>query len=166
MQEQTQTHPDQTTAGVHAGIPNGAAKHKNPWLVGIAGLAIGIAAGLGIGLSINSSSTVESSTDSTSVAITNAVQNCEFTDSAGVMVMDEGKSVELQTRGKETAGAPYSEIVCVLDGLDMPESVKARMSTTRSLDGRQETTWSGYSASWSYHPDNGLNIIVESQEQP
>lgn len=166
MQEQTETQP----AVAHAGIQSGVPKHKNLWLVGIAGLAIGIAAGLGIGLGINSDSAADSITDSSagtaSEAITNAVQNCEFSDSAGVMVMDEGKSVELQTRGKETAGAPYSEIVCVLDGLDMPESVKARMSTTRSLDGRQETTWSDYSASWSYHPDNGLNIIVESQEQP
>lgn len=80
--------------------------------------------------------------------------------------MDEGRSVTLQTEGKETYGAAYDEVVCVLDGLDMPESVKSRMTSTRSLDGMQEATWPGYAATWNYHPDDGLHIIVEGAEQP
>ena len=166
MQIQEETDPDQSTTGAHAGIPSGAPKYKNPWLVGVAGLAVGIVAGLSIGLTANTVSEAASSADSSSEAISNAVLNCALTNSNGATVMDGGNSVELQTSGKQTLGAAYEDVVCVLDELKMPESAKARMGTTRSLDGRQETTWSGYSASWGYHPDNGLNIIVENQEQP
>ncbi|OIH82877.1 hypothetical protein BLJ79_18040 [Arthrobacter sp. UCD-GKA] len=104
--------------------------------------------------------------DSPSAGITHAVQACELVDTLGVTVMDGGNSVTLETAGNDTMGAPYADVVCVLDTLGMPESVKSRMASTRSLDGMQDATWSGYAASWHYHPDNGLNIIVETQEQP
>ena len=28
--------------------------------------------------------------------------------------------------------------------------------------GRQTDSWESYEASWSYHPDNGLNIVIEA----
>jgi hypothetical protein len=34
------------------------------------------------------------------------------------------------------------------------------MEGTRALDGRQTQTADGYSYTWSYHPDNGLDIII------
>lgn len=42
----------------------------------------------------------------------------------------------------------------------MPESVKAHMFATRALDGRQTDTWPGFSASWSYHPDDGMDLVI------
>ena len=31
---------------------------------------------------------------------------------------------------------------------------------TRALDGRQQASWDGFEASWTYHPDNGLTLIL------
>jgi hypothetical protein len=34
------------------------------------------------------------------------------------------------------------------------------MEKTRALDGRQTASWSFIEASWTYHPDNGLDVII------
>lgn len=91
-----------------------------------------------------------------------------------VQIGDEGRSVEIQTLdadaillaelGREdtsAAGATLEEVGCILDRLDTPDSVIARMDSTRALDGMQDATWDGYAAVWTYHPDDGLNLIIE-----
>lgn len=52
------------------------------------------------------------------------------------------------------------DITCVLGELEAPASMTERMDRTRALDGVQEAAWAGMEASWSYHPDNGLDIIL------
>jgi hypothetical protein len=52
-------------------------------------------------------------------------------------------------------------MVCVLQGLEASDSVIARMDNTRALDGRQTGTWGDFEASWGYHPDDGLNLVIE-----
>lgn len=162
MQEHAAPEAEPSTTGAHAGVPNKVPKHPSPWLVGAGGLVVGLAIGVAIGFS----TTAAPAADSSSEAISNAVQACGLVDTVGVTVMDGGNSVTLETAGNDTKGAPYSDVVCVLDALEIPESVKSRMASTRSLDGMQDATWSGYAASWNYHPDNGMNLIVESREQP
>ncbi|MGP5607147.1 MULTISPECIES: hypothetical protein [Micrococcaceae] len=97
--------------------------------------------------------------------ITEAVADCGVEDSLGVSVMDEGASLQLSTTGKESSGASYIEVVCVLKDLDVPDSVVARFGTTRALDGQQTAAWDGFTASWGYHPDTGLDIVVEPRPQ-
>jgi hypothetical protein len=162
MQEQAATEAEPSTTGAPAGAPNKVPKHPSPWLVGAGGLVVGLAIGVAIGFSAGAAPTADSSSE----AITNAVQTCALVDTVGVTVMDGGNSVMLETAGNDTKGAPYSDVVCVLDALEIPESVKSRMASTRSLDGMQDAAWPGYAASWNYHPDNGMNLIVETREQP
>ncbi len=97
--------------------------------------------------------------------ITGAVATCDVADSLGVNVMDEGASLQLSTTGKESSGASYTEVICVLEELDVPDSVVARFGTTRALDGQQTADWNGFSASWGYHPDTGLDVVVEPRPQ-
>lgn len=42
-----------------------------------------------------------------------------------------------------------------------PTSVVELMYSTRSRDGWQSAEWDDVSASWGYHPDDGLDIIFE-----
>ncbi|WP_269142641.1 hypothetical protein [Georgenia yuyongxinii] len=35
------------------------------------------------------------------------------------------------------------------------------MTSTRALDGRQTAEWDGVVATWSFHPDDGLDVILE-----
>jgi hypothetical protein len=75
---------------------------------------------------------------------------------------DNGTSLILGTPGEEdTAGVPLTQVACVLDRLDVPDAVIAQMDGTRALDGRQTAEWPGYTASWTYHPDDGLDLIIQ-----
>lgn len=142
-------------------------KQSNPWVFGILGLVAGLAIGLTVGFTSNGFAS-DASANAATDAIPAAVETCQAVDGNGITVMDAGRSIEMQTSGTSTwgTGAPFSDVSCVLDELGSPSSIKARMDTTRALDGRQTGSWSGFTVSWGYHPDNGLNVIVETQEQP
>lgn len=149
-------------------IAHSAEKKHNPWVFGILGLVAGVVIGLVAGFSYASPTPLDAASNTSSDAILASVETCQVVDGKGITVMDGGKSIELQTSGKNTWGtaAPFSDVTCVLDELGSPASIQARMETTRALDGRQTGSWSGFTVSWGYHPDNGLNVIVETQEQP
>ena len=138
-----------------------------PWVFGVVGLIIGFAVGAIAGqLSAGSpAAPAEAQTVELSQLITDAVAACGVEESTGVNVMDEGTSLQLSTAGKESSGASYVDVLCVLEELDVPDSVVARFGTTRALDGQQTADWNGFSASWGYHPDTGLDIVVEPRPQ-
>jgi hypothetical protein len=54
-------------------------------------------------------------------------------------------------------------IINVLIGtLGFPASLRAKIENTRALDGTlTDESLNGYSASWTYHPDDGLSLVVE-----
>jgi len=52
-----------------------------------------------------------------------------------------------------------SAIYAVDDALGLPDSVEQKMGQTRSLDGMQTYEGDGIEVAWSYHPDNGLEVI-------
>ncbi len=74
---------------------------------------------------------------------------------------DNGQTLLIDSSGEEDFGKlSVSALQCVLDGLKMPAAVQTHMFETRALDGRQENAWPGFTASWSYHPDQGMDVIV------
>lgn len=48
-----------------------------------------------------------------------------------------------------------------LDELGFNPAARERMSRTRALDGTQTAEGDGVNATWTFHPDNGLQIVVE-----
>lgn len=132
-------------------------RSRTPLAFGGLGLGVGLVAGLLLGqLEFPQSS---------SEAIPAAVEACDVESRIGIDVGDEGQSISMQSEGAESTGAPYSEVVCVLTELETSDSVLARIDSTRALDGRLTGEWSEFSASWGYHPDNGLDIVVEIVEE-
>lgn len=73
---------------------------------------------------------------------------------------DEGSSLMLDGSGKDKAGLTTERIACILTNIGTPDHVISRMDSTRALDGMQDAEWDGYTASWTYHPDNGLDVIL------
>jgi hypothetical protein len=49
----------------------------------------------------------------------------------------------------------------LLDELGFPASTMSRIGNTRALDGTLEAKGEKAIATWTYHPDNGLNIVIE-----
>lgn len=91
-------------------------------------------------------------------ALVAAVDACESSGSPYVTA-DEGGLV-MEGNGNESAGAPTSTILCILEELNIPDTIVSRISNTNSTMGLVEGSWGDYDASWSYHPDNGLFIHV------
>jgi hypothetical protein len=60
-------------------------------------------------------------------------------------------------------GVQYKDLRCISNLIGMPESVHAKISMTRAIDGIVESTWAGYSAFWNYHPDRGLQITFSEK---
>jgi hypothetical protein len=75
---------------------------------------------------------------------------------------DGDKTLVLDMAGEKygTGSLSIQQVMCVLDALKVPAYVREEMAKTRALDGRQSQAWAEFEASWSYHPDNGLDIII------
>ena len=92
-----------------------------------------------------------------------AVSACELDDNTDERLGDEGTTLTLDMVGEgedDTGTLSFDEVLCVLEELEVPDRVTALMGETRSLDGRQTGDWNDVSASWAYHPDNGLDVIL------
>lgn len=60
---------------------------------------------------------------------------------------------EYDTKGVKTVG-------CVLGALDTPKYVIKMMEGTTALMGAQKVKVDGLKYRWTYHPDNGLDLII------
>jgi hypothetical protein len=98
---------------------------------------------------------------STETALSKAQTRCD----AGTLG-DEDHTLLIDMMGEEYSSgtATIDDVGCVLAALAAPTSVTARMDSTRALDGMQTATWDGYSASWTYHPDDGLDLIITESD--
>lgn len=71
-------------------------------------------------------------------------------------------SLALDTQGTEDLnGDSVADVQCALDSLSAPDHVLEQMLQTRALDGRQSADWDDFGASWTYHPDAGLSILIK-----
>lgn len=79
---------------------------------------------------------------------------------------DENETLVIDMAGEDygSGTATFADIECVLDELAAPQSIVAKMGSTRALDGMQTADWSGYEATWTYHPDDGLDLILTETE--
>lgn len=77
---------------------------------------------------------------------------------------DENRTLVLDGEGKNEAGdadkADARARECVFEKLGTPQSIIVKVGQTRALDGRQEDSADGIEYSWTYHPDNGLDMII------
>jgi hypothetical protein len=84
----------------------------------------------------------------------NACSAGDLADNDHTMIIDS------QGEDYDSGDASFDDLTCVLRELDVPASVTAQMDQTRALDGMQSADWNGFTASWTYHPDNGLDLII------
>ena len=80
-------------------------------------------------------------------------------------IFDNGDSINF-SRVTKPDGARYDEVHCFLQAVGAPESLETKIGQTRALDGTREGAWAEFAASWTYHPDDGLNILVERVGEP
>ena len=89
---------------------------------------------------------------------------------AGIDVQDEGTTLTVDMMGEEEyAGASYDEVECIVDGVGTPSYIKDSMWATTALAGRQSDDFKTddgavIEVSWSYHPDNGMDIVYHKSD--
>jgi len=71
-------------------------------------------------------------------------------------VADEGKTFIANGVKSDMVGF----LGCFLTEFDTPQAIVAAMDATTSMMGRQEQSDGDMSYQWTYHPDNGMNLIV------
>lgn len=124
---------------------------RGRWLwIGAAGLVVVVAAVAAILLTRGSTSVFEA-----------AVDTCGVENNSSARIGDAGKSLIIDHKGEDdSSGLTTLQLDCLIDALGAPESVSVQMNSTTAMQGRQSATWDGITASWTYHPDNGLDIIA------
>ncbi|MGC0142113.1 hypothetical protein [Pseudactinotalea sp. Z1732] len=94
-------------------------------------------------------------------ALEAAYERCGFEEDLGAQLADEGRTLLLQTAGEENPlGMDYLEVLCAFIALDVPTRVTTQIAATRALDGRVSDSWDVYTATWTYHPNSGLNLMI------
>jgi hypothetical protein len=94
-----------------------------------------------------------------------AVEICSSSEN-GFAPSSEGLIIN-SVGNDNSRGAPYAEMVCVLEELDAPTGTMERVGATTSLQGLIESDWSAesgdldVSAEWSYHPDPGMTMTLD-----
>lgn len=89
-----------------------------------------------------------------------AFQDCLSRDTDDTLSLaDAGRTIVADTRSEygDVAG-----VACVLGELGTPESITAQISRTTAMMGVQDGDHDGLHYSWSYHPDNGMNLVISA----
>jgi hypothetical protein len=75
---------------------------------------------------------------------------------------DRGRTISFDTAGDEDYGVgdDVEDVACVLLALRAPSFIITEIDNTRALDGMQRDSWRKFKASWTYHPDDGLSIVI------
>lgn len=147
-------------------------------LAAAAGLAVGIILGVSGTLIAGSISGAKApaaaaaaQTETTAAAVAaptsvlkDAVSTCHLKNNPDARLGDNDTSLTLNGAGKADfatlQGLTDSLMSCLLDAAKTPDYVHAQMEQTRALDGTQHGTWGNISASWTYHPDSGLDVVL------
>lgn len=141
--------------------PMGGKKPLLPLWTGLGGIAIGAAATALVFLVVDSA-TASREDAAGRAAIQGAYDECSLAAVPGVWVGDDGTSATFDGIGE--GGPGYADFACFVEALNIPDSVVSEMDQTRALDGRQDAEWDTFEASWTYHPDSGLNVVVNYVE--
>jgi hypothetical protein len=125
-----------------------------PVWVTLAGVGIFVA-GIGVGLLLAGDGRAGGTTP-----LEDAKEVCA-PSTRGVAIGDDGTALIIDSAGaEEFPRSDLDEVYCIFDELEVPDSVISQVENTRALDGRQGAEWGDYAATWTYHPDDGLNLTI------
>lgn len=129
----------------------------------IVGAVFFFTTGLAVGLILGgeqASSPSRSSDSSQETTLAEAREACA-PNSSRIDLGDDGHTLMIERAwAQENPGASNNQVVCLFDELGVPDSVVSRIEGTRALDGTQEADFGDYSAFWTFHPDDGLNMTI------
>ena len=101
---------------------------------------------------------------SSTTRLTEVIATCNLTSSEYVELSDNGHSLMLDGRSDTVFnGLRNAQTICVLDELGVPSYIRMLMTRTSAIDGMQQEEFDSFKIHWTYHPDNGLDIIIHEK---
>ena len=76
----------------------------------------------------------------------------------GTVLSSDKKSIIVNSADQYDSAAML-DVITIINKLNLPDSLLEEMMYTNALMGRQTETFGYYQVNWSYHPDNGLDVI-------
>lgn len=89
--------------------------------------------------------------------LSRAYAKCESSDTT---LSSDGLSITVDSKN-EYDYSGLADIAVIMGHLELPNSLIDEMSNTNALMGRQTQEYDNIEVSWSYHPDNGLDVIFK-----
>ncbi len=80
--------------------------------------------------------------------------------SGKVSLASDRMSLSVDSKDKNDTAA-LMDILTIIEILELPDSVFDEMCNTTALMGKQNAQYGDFDISWSYHPDNGLDVIFK-----
>ncbi|SBT44520.1 hypothetical protein [Micromonospora narathiwatensis] len=128
-------------------------------LIAVGAVAALLLAGAGVYTAFRTS-TAASTLVQRKSPLESANEECGSTHAGDAVLGDGGRTLILHGAGEKSRGLSFSKLECYWSELKMPDSVRQEVLATRALDGRQSGEWDQLRASWSYHPDSGLQMVI------
>jgi hypothetical protein len=143
--------------------------NRRPAWLGVAIAAVVALACSAIGFFLGRDSATPDPSEAASAAagadrLRSAFEACRDEDPDGTLsLQDDGSTIVVATLSEygDTSGMD-----CVLAELDTPSSITAQIGRTTAMMGVQDAEHNGLSFSWTYHPDNGVNMVISQEETP
>lgn len=114
-------------------------------------------AGLMILMGCGSSSPITRSYEKVSEEYPGAWEWCDLADDGSYLTIDTNPYDEDAYMSLDA----YDMIMDINKELGFPESIGMRMGKTRSMDGIQNYDGEKVRAQWTYHPNDGLEVMYE-----
>lgn len=130
---------------------------RKAWIIAGAAVVI-VLVGAGVAVVID---------DATKPSPLAAAQTTCDPDRDGTRLADDDQTLIIDSQGRQlgSGSLTFGELLCLQTELHMTQAVIAHMGDTRALDGRQEDSWEGFTASWTYHPNSGLDAIIRTADR-
>jgi len=81
-------------------------------------------------------------------------------------VQDDGQTLVLRGYGTDVPfQLSFEELKCFFMAVAMPQYIQEEMLRTRPIDGTVRATFATITASWTYHPDDGLFVILHKDKE-
>lgn len=80
----------------------------------------------------------------------------------GAKLSDGNKTLVISGAGKYSI--TLSDFDCVKRVAKFPTWLNEQIGMTRALDGMQKATYSSYTVTWNYHPDDGVNMTLRKSK--
>ena len=82
------------------------------------------------------------------------------------VVQDDGQTLVLRGYGTDAPfQLSFTELECFFRAAAMPQYIQEEMLRTRAIDGTVRATFGTITASWTYHPDDGLFVILHKDKE-